>query len=206
MLEYWRFAHNRVSAVRRDPLRDDRKRTTPVASPLPGGRRKDMRSPGRFLVFLLGSGAALALAACGSGTTTSSPPAGASPSAGGPGAGQTVDVKLQEWAVVPAAESVAAGNVTFAITNTGPEDVHEFVVLKTDLDAGALPTDDSGAVEEAGEGMEVIDEVEDLPVGESQDLAVALDAGHYVLLCNIYDDTEQEAHYRMGMRINFTVE
>jgi len=166
-----------------------------------------MRSPGRFLVFLVGSLAALALAACGGDTTSSPSPPGASPAApGSPAAGQTVDVTLQEWAVVPASESVAAGDVTFAITNTGPEDEHEFVVMKTDLDAGALPTDDSGVVDEAGEGMEVIDEVEDLPVGESQDLAVELDAGHYVLLCNIYDDTEQEAHYTLGMRINFTVE
>jgi uncharacterized cupredoxin-like copper-binding protein len=157
-------------------------------------------------VFLLGSLAALAFAACGSGTTSPSPPAGASPSAGSPAPGQTVEVRLQEWAVVPAAESVAAGNITFAITNTGPEDPHEFVVMKTDLDAGALPVDDTGTVDEAGEGMEVIDEVEDLPVGESANISVALDAGHYVLLCNIYDDTEQEAHYTMGMRINLTVE
>ena len=84
--------------------------------------------------------------------------------------------------------------------------VHEFVVLKTDLDAGDLPTDDTGAVDEAGEGITVIDEIEDIPVGESQNLSVSLDAGHYVLLCNIYSEDEQEAHYTMGMRTNFTVE
>jgi uncharacterized cupredoxin-like copper-binding protein len=166
-----------------------------------------MRSPDRLLVFLIGSLAALALAACSSRTATSSPTSGgASPAGGSPAAGQTVDVTLQEWAVVPASDSVAAGDVSFAVTNNGPEDVHEFVVLKTDLDAGDLPTDDTGAVDEAGEGITVIDEIEDIPVGESQDLSVALDAGHYVLLCNIYDETEQEAHYTMGMRTNFTVE
>ena len=167
-----------------------------------------MRSPGRLLVFVFGSLAVLALAGCSSGTATSSPtPAGASPAGGSPAAGQTVDVTLQEWAVVPASESVAAGDVSFAVTNNGPEDVHEFVVLKTDLDAGDLPTDDTGAVDEAGEGIEtVVDEIEDIPVGESQDLSVVLDAGHYVLLCNIYDETEQEAHHALGMRTNFTVE
>ena len=166
-----------------------------------------MRSPDRLLVFLIGSLAALALAACSSGTATSSPTSGgASPAGGSPAAGQTVDVTLQEWAVVPASDSVAAGDVSFAVTNNGPEDVHEFVVLKTDLDAAALPTDDTGAVVEAGEGITVVDEIEDIPVGESQDLSVALDAGRYVLLCNIYDETEQEAHYTMGMRTNFTVE
>jgi hypothetical protein len=33
-----------------------------------------------------------------------------------------------------------------------------------------------------------------------------MQAGTYVLLCNIYDETEQEAHYAMGMRTSFTVE
>src|SRR4026209_2020233 len=48
--------------------------------------------------------------------------------------GGTVAVALQEWAVLRAPDSVPAGTVTFQVTNTGPEDVHEFVVLKTDLD------------------------------------------------------------------------
>ena len=129
--------------------------------------------------------------------------ASASPSAAA-GAG-TIAVTLQEWAIVPASTSTAAGDVTFQITNTGPADVHEFVVLKTDLDPGALPTDANGAVTETGEGIEVIDEVEDVPVGETQELSVTLAAGKYVLLCNIYDQTENEAHYKMGMRTAFEV-
>jgi uncharacterized cupredoxin-like copper-binding protein len=116
-----------------------------------------------------------------------------------------VEVSLQEWAVVPASASVAAGEVTFRVTNTGPEDVHEFVVLDTDLDPGALPTDATGAVTETGEGMAVVNEIEDIPVGVTQDLEVSLAAGNYVLLCNIYDQAEGEAHYQLGMRIAFTV-
>ena len=147
----------------------------------------------------------LVLTACSSGGGTSiSEPAGSAPAAGSPAAG-AVAVTLQEWAVLPAATSAAAGDVTFQVSNTGPEDVHEFVVLKTDLDAGALPTDDTGAVVEAGEGIEVVDEIEDIPVGESQDVTVSLEAGKYVLLCNIYSEDEQEAHYELGMRTNFTV-
>jgi len=125
-----------------------------------------------------------------------------SPAAAGPG---TVQVTLQEWAVVPASTSVAAGEVTFEVTNSGPEDIHEFVVLRTDLDPGALPVDANGAVTEAGAGIEVVDEIEDIPVGETQELTVTLAAGKYVLLCNIYDETEKEAHYKMGMRIAFEV-
>jgi uncharacterized cupredoxin-like copper-binding protein len=138
------------------------------------------------------------------GGTSTSEPAGSAPAAGSPAAG-AVAVTLQEWAVVPAAASAAAGDVTFQVSNTGPEDVHEFVVLKTDLDAGALPTDDTGAVDEAGGGIEVVDEIEDIPVGESRDLTVSLEAGKYVLLCNIYSEDEQEAHYELGMRTNFAV-
>jgi uncharacterized cupredoxin-like copper-binding protein len=146
---------------------------------------------------------AFAVAACAGAQASPSLAATASPAAST--AAGTVQVTLQEWAVVPGSASVAAGDVTFQVTNTGPNDVHEFVVLKTDLDPGALPTDDTGKVAEGGTGMEVIDEIEDIPVGETQDLKVTLAAGKYVLLCNIYDETEKEAHYTMGMRIAFNV-
>jgi uncharacterized cupredoxin-like copper-binding protein len=152
---------------------------------------------------VLGLLSALLLVACSSGSE--SPAAAGSPGAAGSPAAGAVAVTLQEWAVLPEPASAAAGDVTFQVSNTGPEDVHEFVVLKTDLDAGALPTDDTGAVDEAGEGMQVVDEIEDIPVGESQDLTVSLEAGKYVLLCNIYSEDEQESHYQLGMRTNFTV-
>jgi uncharacterized cupredoxin-like copper-binding protein len=149
------------------------------------------------LIGLMAAGS-LALVGCTSG--------GASPSPTAVGGGATtVAVTLQEWAVVPAANSAPAGEVTFEVTNDGPEDIHEFVVVKTDLDVAELPTDGDGAVEEAGEGMEVIDEVEDLPVGETQALTVNLDGGSYALVCNIWDEEEGEAHYQMGMRTAFTV-
>lgn len=145
---------------------------------------------------------ALALSAC---ATSGGASATAGGGGDGGGAATAVNVTLQEWAVVPDAESVPAGDVTFTVTNDGPEDVHEFVILKTDLDAGDLPTDEHGAVEEEGEGMEVVDEIEDIPVGETQELAVSLEAGNYVLLCNVYSEDEDEAHYQMGMRTAFEV-
>lgn len=138
------------------------------------------------------------LAACGGG--------GASPAAPSPaGEASSVNVTLQEWAVVPDAASASAGTVTFTVINTGPEDVHEFVILKTDLDAGSLPVDATGTVTEEGEGIAVVDEIEDIPVGATQELTVTLEPGKYVLLCNIYSADEQEAHYKLGMRTNFTV-
>lgn len=140
----------------------------------------------------------LAIVGCTTGTAPS-------PTGAGEGGGTTVAVTLQEWAVLPAAESAPAGDVTFEVTNDGPDDVHEFVVIRTDLEPADLPTDADGAVDEAGEGMEVVDEIEDVPVGETQELTVALDAGNYVLICNIFSADEDEAHYEMGMRTAFTV-
>ena len=119
--------------------------------------------------------------------------------------GTTVDVTLQEWAVLPDPGSVSAGEVTFSITNDGPEDVHEFVVIQTDLEPADLPTDETGVVSEDGEGMTVIDEVEDVAVGATEELTVSLEPGNYVLICNIYSEDEDEAHYAMGMFVAFTV-
>ncbi|HEX6138883.1 MAG TPA: hypothetical protein VF013_00280 [Candidatus Limnocylindria bacterium] len=126
---------------------------------------------------------------------------------GGSG-GTTVNVDLQEFAIVTASSTAPAGSVTFHVTNKGPDEVHEFVIIKTDLDAASLPTDGDGAVEEEADGLEVIDEVEDLAVDATHDLTVDLAAGSYVLICNIVDskDGQAEAHYKMGMRTGFTVE
>ena len=122
------------------------------------------------------------------------------------GAGGAVDVTLQEFAVIPAQGSAPAGDVTFNVTNKGPDDVHEFVVIQTDLAPDALPTNKDGSVDEEGKGIEPQDEIEDIPVGDTQNLTVNLAAGNYVLICNIYDKDEQESHYQEGMRVSFTVE
>ncbi len=55
-------------------------------------------------------------------------------SKGGGGIGTT----LSEYQIELSSESASAGEVTFDITNNG-EKVHEFLVLKTDLAADALP-------------------------------------------------------------------
>ena len=122
------------------------------------------------------------------------------------GAGGAVDVTVQEFAVIPASASAPAGDVTFNVTNEGPDDVHEFVVFQTDLAPDALPTNDDGTVDEEGEGVELQGEIEDIAVGDTQNLTVDLPAGNYVFICNIYDAAEKEAHYQEGMRVAFTVE
>lgn len=130
---------------------------------------------------------------------------GGSTGASGGGA-STVDVTLQEFAVIPASSSAPAGDVTFNVTNEGPDDVHEFVVFRSDLAPDALPTAEDGSVDEEGEGVELQDEIEDIAVGDTQSVTIDLAAGDYVLICNIYDAEEQESHYQEGMRVGFTVE
>lgn len=136
----------------------------------------------------------VALAACGS---DSSAPSG--------GDGGTVAVTLQEFAITAVPATVAAGSVTFEATNNGPDDIHEMVVIKTDLDPNALPTKDDGSVDEAGEGVEALGEIEEFEPGNTESLTLDLEAGAYALICNIYDADEVEAHYEEGMRLAFTV-
>ena len=138
--------------------------------------------------------AVLLLGACSSDTSSS---------AGGEGT--TVAVTLQEFAVSADPTTVPAGSVTFNATNNGPDDDHEMVVIKTDLEATALPTKEDGSVDEEGEGVDAIDEIPEFSPGSTASLSVDLAAGSYVLICNIYDPDEDEAHYQEGMRLAFTV-
>ena len=112
---------------------------------------------------------------------------------------------LQEFSVGTDPTTADAGEVVFEATNEGPDDVHEFVVFRTDLGPADLPTDENGAVVETGEGIELIGEIEDIPVGETKNVTLDLEAGNYVFICNIWDETEQESHYQEGMRTSFIV-
>ena len=124
------------------------------------------------------------------------------------GAGGAIEVTLQEFAVLPSPDSAPAGEVTFNVTNIGPEDVHEFVVFATDLAPDALPTAPDGSVDETGEGVELIDEIEEIAVDAMPTLTVTLDAGSYVLICNIVEEEGADTivHYQQGMRVGFTAE
>ena len=167
------------------------------------GRRGKNATHRRSWLIVATSVSVLALVgACGG----SSGGASASPSVAG--VASTVEVKLQEFAVIPDVASVPAGMVTFAIENTGPDDVHEFVVLRTDLAADALPVDADGAVTEDADGVTLIGEAEEIAVGGTTQLDVDLEPGKYVLICNILQtepDGSLEAHYKVGMRTPFEV-
>jgi hypothetical protein len=118
--------------------------------------------------------------------------------------GTVVDVTLAEFSVTPAETSAPPGKVTFHVTNVG-EDMHEFLVVKTNLPPGGLPTNPDGSYEEDGPGTEVVEEIELLNPGQTKNLTVNLASGAYVLLCNMVmeEDDELEVHYALGMRTGF---
>jgi len=121
----------------------------------------------------------------------------AATSCGGSGSGATGDVivTLKDFSVAATPGTFAAGPVSFGIDNDGPS-VHEFVVLRTDDAPDALPVE-NGVIPE--DQIDLIDEVEDLAPGTNSSLDVNLDAGAYVLVCNL------PAHYEQGMFAAFTV-
>jgi uncharacterized cupredoxin-like copper-binding protein len=113
------------------------------------------------------------------------------------GGGNTVDATLSDFKIDLADDSAPAGDVTFKVKNDGPS-THEFVIFKTDLSPDDLPTDDDGNVAESDE-FAPVDEIEDIESGDSPELTVNLEAGDYVIICNV------PAHYDQGMRTAFTV-
>jgi iron uptake system component EfeO len=128
--------------------------------------------------------------------------AGAACSSDDGGGGEPVEagiaVSLTDFEIDMEETSASPGSVSFDITNAGSS-VHEFEVLRTDTPADVLPVD-SGVVQTTAEGIEIIDEVEEIAPGTSAGLVVDLEAGSYAIICNVSD------HYESGMYATFTVE
>ena len=149
--------------------------------------------------------AASAVATSGTAASVAASASAASPA---PSGSTSVSVGLQEFAIVPSVASVPAGTVKFVAKNTGPDDIHEMVVLRTDLDPAALPVDKDGKADEEADGITSIGETGDVAVGETKEVSFDLAPGKYVLICNIVQtepDGSIEAHYKVGMRTAFTV-
>jgi uncharacterized cupredoxin-like copper-binding protein len=113
-------------------------------------------------------------------------------------AAKAMNATLTEFKIQTNATKVAAGDVTFTITNKGAT-THEFVIFKTDLTPTALPKDADGGVAEDGGPLAVVDEAEDILPGTTTTLTVKLEPGRYVYICNL------AGHYTGGMRGGFDV-
>jgi uncharacterized cupredoxin-like copper-binding protein len=114
------------------------------------------------------------------------------------GGGGGIGATLADYSITLDESSGDAGDLTFDVTNDA-EQTHEFVIFQTDLAEDALPTNEDGDVDEEGEGVTLIDEIEDVEAGSDRSLTVTLDAGNYVFICNV------PGHYRQGMHTTFTV-
>lgn len=126
-------------------------------------------------------------------TTTAAP----SGDGGNGGAAEgAIGVTLSEFDVEPAESSATAGEVTFSVVNDGAI-AHELVVVKSDAAEDALPVQ-GGVVPE--DQVDVIDKTGQIRTKQSEDLTVTLEAGSYILICNI------PAHYGSGMHAAFTVQ
>ena len=113
--------------------------------------------------------------------------------------GTAIKVSAKDFAFALDKSSGPAGSFTFTATNTGPTD-HEFVVFKTDLAPDKLPlVADKSKVDEHGDGVLDIDEIENLNISDTKSLTVTLEPGAYVFVCNL------PAHYSQGMYTAFTV-
>src|SRR2546430_3531039 len=95
-----------------------------------------------------------------------------------PGVAYTVNVKLSEWNVVLSQASVAAGSVTFVITN-----------------AGSIPH----GLEVGGQGIQ--QEIETIPPAASDTLTLTLKPGSYEVYCPVGSDS----HKKLGMDTHLKV-
>jgi uncharacterized cupredoxin-like copper-binding protein len=184
-------------------------------------RTRWYRAPaaGPLLMLLAAAGLALGLVGCSSSkksspvaTATASSTASAetsqTPSAATP---SEVTAVLSEWKIKPEPASYKAGSVTFNVRNIGNTS-HNLVIVKTDLQPNALPTNADGSVDEAGPGIAVLGKTETIAPDVSRLLTVNLEPGNYVLICNILQTTNGQstlarplAHYAQGQAVAFTV-
>lgn len=107
--------------------------------------------------------------------------------------GRTSKVVLREWSIAPSPASAAAGAITFTVRNGGKAK-HEFVVIRSDVAAGKLPTKNGRASEKGSKG-----EIGSIAPGATKKLTLTLGKGKYVLICNF------QGHYQAGQRAAFRV-
>lgn len=114
------------------------------------------------------------------------------------GGGGAVHVILEEWSVsgmegMPL--EAEAGEVAFEAHNEGTVP-HEMVIVLSDKDPGSLPVA-GGVVDE--DQVEVIGEIEEFDAGSIETGSFQLEAGGYIVFCNI------AGHYEQGMYADMTV-
>ena len=154
-----------------------------------------MSHPSRFALTAVAVGALL-LGACGEDNGRVDDPTSTSTAVAGQ-AENTVNVDMKEFSMTPGRTSVASGEISFRALNSGTIE-HEMRVIRTDLDAKALPMESGGAQADISKVDQRLS-ITGVNAGQSKTEKVRLAAGKYVLLCNL------PAHYQSGMVAPFTV-
>jgi uncharacterized cupredoxin-like copper-binding protein len=112
-----------------------------------------------------------------------------------------VAVSLSEMELLVSSDTAPAGEVAFEVKNAG-DLPHELVIVRTEVDAAELPVEDVKVVEDE---LDVVARTDHLPAGGAATLTAQLDAGHYVLICNLSGHYEA-SQFGPGMRANFEVQ
>jgi uncharacterized cupredoxin-like copper-binding protein len=115
-------------------------------------------------------------------------------SCGGP---RAVTATLTDTGIQVSSATLPAGTISFHVSNTSAAELHEFVIIRTDLNADQLPLDADGNVAE--DQLTSPGEKGDIAAGQGGDLTLALAAGRYMFICN------QPGHFKAGMHTVFTV-
>jgi uncharacterized cupredoxin-like copper-binding protein len=102
---------------------------------------------------------------------------------------------LSEWTIAMSPAEVKAGDVTVVARNAGAVS-HELVLLKTDVAPDKLEMAGNRVNEDKYESM---GEIADFDPATTESATFKLDAGKYVLICNI------TGHYQQGMRAALVV-
>ena len=153
--------------------------------------RRDWRSGARAAAVLA---VGVVLGACSSSEPAATATASAAATAAQPKA--TVAVTLKDFGVAAAPASVAAGQITFAVQNSGAIP-HQLVVVKSDLAPDKLPQVNQKLVDV--KQVPAVAETQQFDGGKKQEVTATLQPGKYVLFCNV------ESHYISGMFTAFTV-
>lgn len=107
-----------------------------------------------------------------------------------------VVITFKDFSVALSSSSVKAGDVTFEAKNDGKLP-HQFVVVKSDLDAAALPLHEQKEVDEPK--VQIVTRTPDFDSGQAKTVTAKLAPGKYVLLCNV------PSHYTSGIFTSFFV-
>jgi len=88
--------------------------------------------------------------------------------------------------------AIKAGTVAFDVTNWSRSILHEMLIVSVDNPSAPLPYDYTQAVMPE-EQVKILGEVEDVAPNDSKTLELTLDAGSYLLICNL------PGHFAAGM-------